>query len=60
VTITRIGTNEKYQAGWSSAFGGKKSAAKIAEPKAAAKDTKGSAKKKASASPKKAAKKGKK
>ena len=51
VTITRIGTNEKYQAGWSSAFGGKKSASKATAKKVAPKKK---------ASPKKTAKKGRK
>ena len=37
VTITRVGTNQKYAMGWDSAFGGKKAktsaAAKKASPK---------------------------
>lgn len=50
MTITRVGTNQKYATGWDSAFGKAKPAA------AAKKDKKAETKK----SPKKAAKKGKK
>lgn len=53
VTITRVGTNQKYAVGWDSAFGGKK-AAKASADKGAKK--KASPKKKSSG-PKKKAKK---
>ena len=37
VTITRVGTNEKYAEGWAKAFGGKKKAKKAAPKKKTAK-----------------------
>jgi hypothetical protein len=52
VTITRIGTNQKYAQGWDVAFGGRKSGAKSAQKKAPPPSQK--------AAPKKSAKKGKK
>ena len=35
VTITRVGTNQKYSDGWDQAFGGKKGGGKAAQKKAA-------------------------
>ena len=35
MTITRVGTNQKYADGWENAFGGRKSGAKAAAKKAA-------------------------
>jgi len=35
VTITRVGTNQKYADGWEKAFSAKKSGAKAAQKKAA-------------------------
>jgi hypothetical protein len=35
VTITRVGTNQKYSDGWEKAFGGKKGGAKAAQKKTA-------------------------
>ena len=58
VTITRVGTNQKYATGWDSAFAGKKSGTKAPAKAAATKPAKkASPKKKASAAPKKKAKK---
>jgi hypothetical protein len=45
VTITRVGTNQKYSDGWEQAFGGKKGGAKAAQ-KTAAPSKKAAAKKK--------------
>jgi len=45
VTITRVGTNQKYSEGWEKAFAGKKSGGKSA-PKKAAPSKKATAKKK--------------
>jgi hypothetical protein len=57
VTITRIGTNQKYQDGWAAAFSKKGSGAKAASPQTAVAGKKAAKK---TASPKKAAKKAKK
>jgi hypothetical protein len=59
VTITRVGTNQKYSSGWDIAFGGKKAAkaaagVKLTPAKAAKKKA---APKKKAAAPKKKAKK---
>jgi hypothetical protein len=51
VTITRVGTNQRYADGWETAFSGKRSGAKAAAKKAAPSKK---------AKPKKAAKKGRK
>jgi hypothetical protein len=53
VSITRVGTNQKYSTGWDKAFGARKGASKSAAAKPAVK--KASPKKKAA--PKKKAKK---
>lgn len=50
MTITRVGTNQKYAMGWDSAFGGKKAKAAAGKPAAAKKASpkkKGAGKKKA-------------
>jgi len=52
VTITRVGTNQKYAEGWESAFGGKSGGTRSSGAKAA--------KKPAKKAPAKKAKKGKK
>jgi hypothetical protein len=63
VTITRVGTNEKYASGWESIFGGKKAKSSKTTPDAKSK-TKTKSVKKAAKSPaskpaaKKVAKKG--
>jgi hypothetical protein len=56
VTITRIGTNQKYAEGWEKAFSGKKGTAKAAQKPSA---KKAGPSKKAKAGPKKAARKAK-
>ena len=56
MTITRVGTNQRYADGWDSAFSAKGAAGKRSGAKAAAKKTAPSKK----AKPKKAAKKGRK
>lgn len=50
MTITRVGSNEKYASGWDLAFGGKKKAAKSAKKAAKKKAVKKPAKKAAAAS----------
>jgi hypothetical protein len=58
VTITRVGTNQKYAEGWEVAFGGKKPAASsAATPSTPAKAPAKKAAKKAAPSKKAAAKK---
>jgi hypothetical protein len=59
VTITRVGTNQKYATGWDAAFGGKKpSKAEAAlAAKGAGKSAKKASPKKKASSPKKKAKK---
>ena len=46
MTITRVGTNQKYSDGWDKAFGGQKSGGAKAAQKKAAPSKKATAKKK--------------
>lgn len=55
VTITRVGTSEKYASGWDKAFGSKKSAAKKSVPVATAKAGTSASKKKSKVATKKKA-----
>jgi hypothetical protein len=59
VTITRVGTNDKYSSGWEGIFGSSKSAKKVAKASATPTATAKKAVKKsaAKAAPKKSAKK---
>jgi hypothetical protein len=57
VTITRVGTNQKYATGWDSAFGGKKAVKKAAAAAAAKPAAKKASPKKKGDAPKKKAKK---